>query len=247
MYREAPADSLNYEFEANGAWRAAREYLRAAFPSRGGIDVLDVGCHTGAFLAGMPPEWRRFGIEIATQARSQAARHGIQLIAERLESVNEQWRGRFDVVTLFDVVEHLPDPAQGLAMAASLLRPGGFMVVSTGDMDAWTWRWSPGGHWYLQSPQHLSFGSRAFFQFVARRAGLRMLRRVRIPHRVGSLRARMCDAVSAAYWLLRTRGGWCRIPQRVIQALPGFRALRHKEAMPWTMHVSDHQLVVFGR
>ena len=173
--------------------------------------------------------------------------HGIRIIAERLETVTPEWAERFDVVTLFDVVEHLVDPAAGLAKAAALLKPNGLLLASTADMDAWTWKWMAGRHWYLQTPLHISMASRQFFGHVAYQDGLVLEEAMRIPHRIGNFRSRWNDRIETLYSELRERGGWYRIPRRLMHSIPGMRQLRHRQSVPWSMRLKDHMFVVLVR
>ncbi len=247
-YRQTPAETLAYDFDDNTAWTAAREYLRKRWEGGAPRRVLDIGCHTGAFLVGLPAGWQRFGVESAEGPTLVAARdHSITIIADRIETIDAAWDGGFDAVTLFDVVEHLRDPATDLERAAALLRPGGVLIASTADLDAWTWRWTAGRHWYLQAPLHLSIASRGFFRYVAERAGLKFKRFERVAHRRGSFGSRLRERIDLIHWELRQRGGWYRIPQRLLQLLPGFGDLRHRESTPWAMRLKDHLLVVLER
>lgn len=243
MYRDTPAEDMDYRFEDNAAWSLARKRLMARFSTNDAPAVLDVGCHTGAFLAGLPPEWRRHGIESAREPLCIAReRHGVTIIAERLESVEDHWARKFDIVTMFDVVEHLPDPAAGIAQAARMLKPGGVMMLSSGDLDAWTWRWLGSGHWYLQTPQHLSVISRRFLEQFAPRHALVLADVARIPHRHSARSARLGEGIEAIYWGMRVRRGAWRLPHRLLQSLPGLRRLRHLQRVPWTMTLSDHMV-----
>src|SRR5207249_10956114 len=68
-------------------------------------------------------------------------------------------RAQFDVITMWDVIEHLPDPAGALETMRRLLRPGGLLAISTMDVDAPVARllgrrWP----WYMQ--MHLWYFSR---------------------------------------------------------------------------------------
>lgn len=244
MYRETPDTEMAYRFEDNAAWSAARQRLLSRFADRPNPTVLDVGCHTGAFLAGLPSTWLRHGIESArAPMRVASEQHGVTLIGERLESISPEWAHRFDAVTMFDVIEHLPDPDAGIAHAARLLKPGGTLVLSSADMDAWTWRWLGSGHWYLQTPQHLSVISRPFLQLVGKRYTLELVDVQRIPHRLAPLRQRWREAVEIIYWGMRQRRGLYRIPHRLLQSLPGLSDLRHMQSVPWTMKLTDHLMV----
>lgn len=248
LYRNMAAEEMDYRFEDNLAWTSARALLASKFLRDSQPSLLDIGCHTGLFLAGLPRAWRRHGIESGNGPRERAEReHGISIIGALLESTGEEWHGRFDAVTMFDVFEHLPDPTDGLRRAAALLKPGGLLIVSTGDMDAWTWRWHGGGHWYLQTPLHLSFASRRFFAASAPALGLRIERARRLAHRRAGLGTRLVEGLESLHWGMQQRGGWYRIPQRLIQSMPGMRRLRWRESVPWSMCLKDHLLVTFVR
>lgn len=248
MYRDIAADEMDYDYEKNAAWSLTRRKLIARFSAEAPITVLDVGCHTGSFLGGLPKGWSRHGIEgIGEPARVAATRNSVRLIGERIEEVGSEWGGRFDVVTMFDVVEHLPDPESGIGAAIGLLKPGGLLFLSTADLDAWTSRWLGGGHWYMQTPQHLVVLSRKFLHHIAQRHRAQLVEVDGIPHRYASLSTRVADAIKVAYWGMRLRKGGWRIPHRALQSVPGLRHLRHMRSVPWAMTLKDHFLCCFER
>ena len=248
MYADASPEAMAYDYEANAAWALARQWLRGRFGNRHDVAVLDIGCHTGSFLGGLPEAWLRYGIESAREpCRIAHEKQNVTIIGARLEDTAAAWVGKFDAVTLFDVIEHLPDPGTAIAQAARLVKPGGVLLISSGDLDAWTWRWLGAGHWYLQTPQHLSVISRRFLRFMADRHGLCLLRTDAIPHRHAGVMVRSGEWARATYWGLRQRHGAWRLPRRLLQSLPGLRHLRHMQSVPWTMTLEDHLLAVFER
>lgn len=245
IYRETAAEAMAYPFEQNAAWSLARKRLVARLTSNSSPRVLDIGCHTGSFLGGLPTAWQKFGVESAVEpVRVASDQHGVQVIAERLDTIGDEWAGSFDAVTLFDVAEHLLDPAAGIRQAARMLKPGGLLLISSGDLDAWTWRWLGSGHWYLQTPQHLSLLSRKFIEHVATPSGVALTDFVSIPHRHAALSVRWHEAILAAYWGMRRKRGVYRLPHRVLPLLPGLGPLIHMRSVPWTMTLSDHFLVI---
>ena len=247
-YRNTPAEDMDYRFEDNAAWSRARKVLLDRFGSDRSIAVLDIGCHTGAFLAALPESWRRHGIESAAEpVRIARERRGVNIVAERLETIGDDWSGRFDAITMFDVIEHLSSPAEALASVARLLRPGGLLILSSGDFGAWTWRWMGGGHWYLQTPLHLAVVSGPFLRYAAEKGGLSLIDLRAIPHRRATVGQRLHEAAKAVYWGLRQRKGIYRIPHRLLQSLPGLRDLRHLQSVPWTMSLKDHLLATYER
>ncbi|MFQ5792605.1 MAG: class I SAM-dependent methyltransferase [Acidobacteriota bacterium] len=112
--------------------------------------LLDVGCYVGTFLqCAAEAGWRPVGIEPSAWA-SEIARHGrgleiVQGTAE--EGLRAFPAEAFDVVTLFDVIEHFDNPVATLRAVHRVLRPGGRVYVSTIDISApfgrLTGRWFP--------------------------------------------------------------------------------------------------------
>lgn len=248
LYALASGDAMEYAFFDNAAWVGARRALLAQFPADRQCRVLDVGCHTGGFLGGLPSRWVRHGIEGAVEpARIARERHGVDIVGARIEDTDPASTGRYDAITMFDVIEHLSDPSRALAQAARLLAPGGLLLLSSADGDAWTWKWLGSQHWYLRTPQHLSVVSGTFLRTSAPICNLQLRQLRRIPHRLAPWRVRAKQFLEAVYWGLRLRrAGWGRVPHRLVQSLPGLRELRHLRSVPWTMALADHMLAVLA-
>lgn len=117
---------------------------------------LDVGCSTGALLAcvaaaGIPAE----GVEVSPAAVAAARARGLTVHETSIEAFTP--RERYAVVTAFDVVEHLPDPARFLASAATWLRPDGVLGLTLPDDASWPARLM-GRHWfYYTAPDHVHY------------------------------------------------------------------------------------------
>jgi SAM-dependent methyltransferase len=95
--------------------------------------ILDVGCGTGDFLAGMGCQWRKFGTDISEHARIEAGKRGV----EAWEHIGEYYPFTFDVIVFRGTIQHLPDPFEQIGMAAKLLKPSGLLVfLATPDADS---------------------------------------------------------------------------------------------------------------
>jgi SAM-dependent methyltransferase len=120
--------------------------------------LLDVGCSTGLFLNEMRRygAWELVGVEtdaLATQYGRE--RFGLMIHEGQVEDFS--WSGApFDVITLWDVLEHLPNPGAALRRLRDLLAPGGHLIVSVPNLDSVDARVF--GPWWtgLDPPRHFS-------------------------------------------------------------------------------------------
>jgi len=96
--------------------------------ARGG-KLLDIGCGTGDFLVrAREAGWDATGVELSARAAAHARDRGLHV---RTGSVVEQGfpSDCFNVVTLWDVLEHLPDPRREIREVYRILKLGGILVV----------------------------------------------------------------------------------------------------------------------
>ena len=134
--------------------------------------LLDVGCAAGFFLAEARAFYEVQGVELSDWSSAYARDQlGLPVITGTLQQAALP-AASFDIVTLWDVIEHVPDPIPLLAEAARVLRPGGRLVLSTGDWGS-AYAQARQADWHLMTPPwHLSFFSRATMAEAGRRAGL---------------------------------------------------------------------------
>jgi 2-polyprenyl-3-methyl-5-hydroxy-6-metoxy-1,4-benzoquinol methylase len=99
-------------------------------PSRrplGDHKILDVGCGDGYFMSYCRDRGiTAYGYDILPSAVALAQRRGLTVYSD-LNQVKE----KFDVITLFDVLEHMENPVQELLALAQLLRDGGLIFIET--------------------------------------------------------------------------------------------------------------------
>jgi SAM-dependent methyltransferase len=110
----------------------ARYRFAARFTA--GVAVLDMGCGAGYGSAEMPAAKSITGIDISADAVKYAtdkfSREGVKFLIAPCEAVPLP-DAAFDVITAFEVIEHLENWNALLAEAGRLLRPGGLFIVST--------------------------------------------------------------------------------------------------------------------
>ncbi len=191
----------------HGRTAAPRPPQRASdAPSRdrGGTDLrlLELGCGPGVFLhEARQRGWQVRGVEVCAWAAEQARARGLDVERGAVEG-RDFGTAVWDCIALWDVLEHLRDPAGVLAAAGRGLRPGGVLAISTGDVTSLCARLS-GVRWHLYNlPEHLFFFSPAALRLLVRAAGCRLHRVFREPY-----------WAPAAYLLerLRKTGGWLKV------------------------------------
>jgi len=100
--------------------------------------------------------WRVEGIDISSYT-SQWGREKMGLEIETGVFQEAKYpAASFDVVTMWDYIEHSIDPGSDLSMAATVLRRGGLLMLSTGDAASLMARIS-GKRWHLLTPRHHNF------------------------------------------------------------------------------------------
>ena len=132
--------------------------------------LLDVGAATGAFLAEARVHgFAGSGIEPSPAALAARAR-GFDVFQGAIESAALS-PGSCDVVTIFDVLEHLVDPGDVLARVGRWLRAGGRLFVAVPDFGGW-WARGSGARWPMITPrEHLHYFTRRSLRAVLVSAG----------------------------------------------------------------------------
>jgi SAM-dependent methyltransferase len=131
-HAELVSDPISTDFHAQEAQRNLHVLLPHASAGR----LLDIGCSTGLFLkAAKERGWAGQGLEYSPDS-SRIARevHGMDVKTGELKAGTYP-PSSFDIVTLWDVIEHVPDPAATLAQVSGILAAGGLLVMKTPNAD----------------------------------------------------------------------------------------------------------------
>jgi len=143
--------------------------IEKLLPGRGRI--LDVGTAAGAFLSvARRREWQVEGCEPNQWlARWGSVRYGIPIRTGELFDQRFPPQS-FDVVTLWDVIEHTPDPARVIRAANELIKPGGLLIINYPDIGSWLARML-GRRWPFLSSVHLYYFTRETMKSLLERHG----------------------------------------------------------------------------
>jgi 2-polyprenyl-3-methyl-5-hydroxy-6-metoxy-1,4-benzoquinol methylase len=184
-YFEGSAPGVGYQgYREQGSWRLEKA-ARLVRQIRGiglvlGLDLasgtrlLDVGSGYGYLgKAAQDSGWQAHGTEISHHAASIArADFGLETFVGTLGDFHTRGHHEpYDVLTMFDVIEHVEDPVALLRAARELLKPGGICVVRTPNLfsiEADVFK----NHNHSLKMEHLHYFSSASLCFIMESAGL---------------------------------------------------------------------------
>ena len=117
--------------------------------------VLDIGCGRGITLSQLKGDgWEVSGAEIS----ETAATHARNLLGDTVfvgDVLAAPWPSdSFDVINIWHVLEHLPDPKGVLAKSRALLRPGGLLIVAVPNFESFQARFAGPRWFHLDVPRH---------------------------------------------------------------------------------------------
>ena len=129
-YSNYLADEVNIRRTARRRLMGLRRYISSG-------NLLDVGCATGFFLdEARALGWEVSGVDVSEFGVSYAREHfGPDVHYGDLTEMSLP-DGNLDLVTMWDVIEHVPDPAAYIRQAATLLRRGGYLSLSTPNVES---------------------------------------------------------------------------------------------------------------
>jgi SAM-dependent methyltransferase len=196
---------FNFQQELSRGSQIQRSIIQYGFDRRRRIvlhykktgKLLDVGCATGEFLNSMSKSgrWQLLGIEI-DQAAADIARRNYQLeilngtvFSETLPS------NYYDVVTLWEVLEHIHNPLEILKRINNLITPDGYLIIRLPNLSSFDAACF-GKYWAgYDSPRHLYIFDPGTIQKMMEKAGFHI---VNMNCRSGGYASFM---ISANYWM----------------------------------------------
>lgn len=153
-------------------WRVRGWARRLARPGR----ALEVGCGAGWMLGALRDRgWRVLGSErVIDGARAAVAANRIPMFVGDLDALGRA--ARFDLIILFQALEHLAEPMATLRQCADLLAPGGVLVIAVPNFGSWQARMFGRRWFHLDVPRHLHHFSPPVLAAAFEKVGLTVVR-----------------------------------------------------------------------
>ena len=138
--------------------------------------LLDVGSGGGWFLANMDDlGWVSRGLDVDTTSAEKVRQRGIEADIGYLEEQNYAPES-FDAITLSHVIEHIHDPIKTLTYCHRILKPNGFLVIFTPNIQSLVHQHYK-RHWQgLEVPRHLNLFSMKSMQMTIEHARFKVMR-----------------------------------------------------------------------
>jgi 2-polyprenyl-3-methyl-5-hydroxy-6-metoxy-1,4-benzoquinol methylase len=170
-------DFLLVLFERTVLWRRRRPFAGLK-PGR----VLDVGCGNGNFLAALQNRgWDTHGTDISEAACTIARSKSVTVHQGDLTGANFP-TGFFDAVTLWHVIEHLPEPKRELTEIRRIIKEDGILVIETPNSNSLTFRICRESWYSLDVPRHLQHFTPETLEELLREVGFKLSSRSNFHH-----------------------------------------------------------------
>ena len=197
---------------------------------KAGGAILDTGCSSGGFLSTMKgPAWKLYGIEMeeSTAERARVTTGADVFVGDVVAA--PFLRESFDVVTCFDVLEHVYSPREFLAKVLEWLKPGGIFYAMMPNIESWEAKLF-GGHWYgLELPRHLTHFSPRSLEHLMTSVGFE----------------KVLIATPAVSYVERSMGYVCSSALEKIGGSPTPQSRPKQRSIPWRTVRKGIRLTVF--
>lgn len=170
-YYESKSRKHRERFDRHTRWDREAEMINALRPDGGRL--LDIGCGNGSFLTELDGRWKTLGIEPHDERARLAKNKGLEIMNSEFHEANPD--GTFDVITLYEVIEHLTDFNATMDGICSVLKPDGLFVLSTPDIESISARLKGLNWWSYKNPVHLFFFGHTNLTKILKTRGFRVL------------------------------------------------------------------------
>ncbi|MDO4230190.1 MAG: class I SAM-dependent methyltransferase [Capnocytophaga sp.] len=161
-----------YQFVKNINLRSKIKIISAYKKEK--VKLLDIGAGTADFVLACKniQKWDAFGIEPSQKARQLAKEKGINLV-ENYDSFAEN---SFDVITLWHVLEHIPDLEKQIKIIDSLLKDDGILIIAVPNFKSWDAQHYKNFWAAYDVPRHLWHFSKTSIEMIFAPKGFQLLK-----------------------------------------------------------------------
>lgn len=150
---------IDYEKRQKPMKKIFNKYLKIISTFSDGHKIFDIGAASGHFLKlAKNQNWKTLGIDISKYAANKAKENGENVVVGDFLKINID--EKFDVITMWDVIEHVNDPISYIKKINKSLNRDGLLALTTVDRNS-LWAKITGKFWHLIiPPEHLFYFSK---------------------------------------------------------------------------------------
>jgi 2-polyprenyl-3-methyl-5-hydroxy-6-metoxy-1,4-benzoquinol methylase len=120
-------------------------------------ELLDIGCATGIFMKAASSSYNCTGLDVSDVATQFAVKEmGLNAKCGTIFD-HDYEKQSFDIITMWDVIEHVRDPDKYIEKINQIMKPGGLLVLSTGNIDSLMFKIQKKNWHLLIPPFHLYY------------------------------------------------------------------------------------------
>lgn len=152
-----------------------QQYILNKFPQKKKVKLLDIGCGTGEFLKSLNiVRFDRFGVEINPIGAKLCRKNGLKIFNEDI-LVKDFREEKFDVMTLWQVLEHINNPSGLFAKAHRILNKDGLLVFQVPNSNSLGFKIGKKYWFHLDSPRHVWIPNEASIELLCNMAGFNLI------------------------------------------------------------------------
>lgn len=166
----------NYQRDREVFEQQFKERVREVKKYQPSGTLIEIGCAYGFFLKVAQRDYQVQGFDIAAEPIRYAKEElGLNVYCEDFQNAAVALEST-DVVTMWDTIEHLPRPDLFIDKAIQVLKPGGYLMLTTGDIGSLLARVQQGKWRLIHPPTHLHYFSRDTIVKLLESKGLHIVR-----------------------------------------------------------------------
>lgn len=173
-------------------WRKQRLILSYFSNRKSKVKILDVGCGEGKFLANLNPQkFEAMGVEISKEASRICQKKGLKIINDDFSKADFE-EEKFDVITLWHVLEHLNNPVEVIEKIGSLLTRNGILIIATPNTESLGFKLGRENWYHLDTPRHLVLYNMESFKKLCKEVNMKVV----------ATKSEVYDYYTDLYWSL---------------------------------------------
>jgi 2-polyprenyl-3-methyl-5-hydroxy-6-metoxy-1,4-benzoquinol methylase len=147
-----------------------------------GARVIDIGCGEGKFLAYLMKEKKCIceGLELNEKAQQIATENHLKVSNETIQKFSESNKSLFDIVTFFQVLEHISDVDSFLKSAIEVAKPGGLIILAVPNNEPYYLTYDK-NHFLNLPPHHMGWWNQKSLSKLAALYGLSLVKVIKQP------------------------------------------------------------------